>query len=81
MKAELNDQLSDRQTCRQESSELTRANRKLFRYITKYQNCEKKKTEEKKTKKFHFNNKKITHMGQKLQRLSYQQTFSQNPLN
>ena len=51
MKAELNDQLSDRsQTCRQESSELTRANRKLFRYITKYQNCEKKKTEEKKQK-------------------------------
>ena len=54
MKAELNDQLSDRQTCRQESSELTRANRKLFRYITKYQNCEKKKNK----KNIHFDNKK-----------------------
>ena len=33
-KAELNDQLSDRESCRQESSELTRANRKLFHHIT-----------------------------------------------
>ena len=34
LKAELNDQLSDRQSCRQDSSELTRANTKLFHYVT-----------------------------------------------
>ena len=60
LKAELNDQLSDRQSCRQDSSELTRANTKLFHYVTaiikqkqktaiiKHMNKQKQKTEKNK---------------------------------